>query len=288
MKRFDAINYSKEFLDELAKWFLTVSEHPDPYKCLPLQIKREFTVLDRRREMPLAIIKRYISLSEAKVLDAGCGTGRSSVLFAEEGAKVIGIDYDSKALKVALSRCKEHDVMAEFQVGNVEELPFSEGTFDVVIFHNVLEHVPRSDQPKTIQGMLRVLREGGVLFIQTPNRLSPWDIHTSQLPLLHWLPRRISRQVERIGIMAPREDLVSYKEIINALRGAGTFEVLNHCDVWENLSDYRQNWTNYTNKFGFLSDLYFRLVPLAYITSRIFRFELNKWLPNLNLFFRKG
>jgi len=284
----DARDYSKEFLEELTEYFAVASEHPRPDKWLPIMIQREYTVLDCRRKMPIALINRYVPLSGARVLDAGCGAGRNSVLLSERGAQVTGLDIDPKALKVAASRCREHGVAVELVKGSVVKMPFLEGSFDAVVFQNVLEHTTRSDQPQALREMMRVLRKGGVLFIQTPNKLSPFDIHSTRMPLLHWLPRRISHLVERLGVQPPNEDLVSYTSIVNALKSMGPFEVLNHCDAWENLSDYRQNWTNYSNAFGFAARLYFRLVPVAYIISRVFRFELNKWLPNLNLFVRKG
>lgn len=283
----DARNYSKEFLDELADYFAVASEHPRPDKMVPIMIQREFTALDCRRKMPIAILNRHVPLSGAHILDVGCGAGRNSVLLVEQGAQVTGLDYDPKALAVAVSRCREHNVSVEFQEGSVVNMPFPEGSFDAIVFQNVLEHLPRSDQPQALQEVMRVLRKGGVLFIQTPNKLSPYDIHSTRMPLLHWLPRRISRHIERLGVQAPNEDLVSYTEIVNALKEIRPFKVLNHCDAWENLSDYRHNWTNYSNAFGLAARLYFRLIPPAYIVSRLFRFELNKWLPNLNLFIRK-
>lgn len=284
----DARNYSKEFLDELADYFAVASEHPRPDKMVPIMIQREFTALDCRRKMPIAILNRHVPLSGAHILDAGCGAGRNSVLLVEQGAQVTGIDIDPKALAVAVSRCREHNMSVKFVYGNVIKIPFPDGSFDAIVFQNVLEHLPRSDHPQALQEVMRVLKKGGVLFIQTPNKLSPYDIHSTRMPLLHWLPHRISHLVERLGVQPPREDLVSYASIVNVLRSTGRLKVLNHCDAWENLSDYRHNWTNYSNAFGLAARLYFRLIPVAYIVSRLFRFELNKWLPNLNLFVRKG
>ena len=284
----DAKNYSKEFFDELAEWFMALSQHPRPDKRLSIFLQREYTALDSRRKLTITLINRYVPLSGAHVLDAGCETGRNSVLLAERGAQVTALEINPKTLAVAASRCREHRVAVELVNGSVVKMPFLEGSFDAVAFQNVVEHLPRSDQPQALREMMRVLRKGGVLFIQTPNKLSPFDIHSTRMPLLHWLPRRISHLVERLGVQPPNEDLVSYTSIVNALKSTGPFEVLNHCDAWENLSDYRQNWTNYSNAFGLAARLYFRIVPAAYIISRVFRFELNKWLPILNFFVSKG
>ena len=71
-------------------------------------------------------------------------------------------------------------------------LPFSDGTFDIVVSHATLEHVgTRSAQEKFVREMLRVGRQ---CFLTTPNRWFPLELHTF-LPLLHYLPARKHRRV---------------------------------------------------------------------------------------------
>jgi ubiquinone/menaquinone biosynthesis C-methylase UbiE len=68
------------------------------------------------------------------------------------------------------------------------ELPFAEGSFDVVHSSAVLEHVgSREKQAGYVRECMRVARRG--LFLTTPNRWFPVEFHTL-LPLAHWLPRK--------------------------------------------------------------------------------------------------
>ena len=80
---------------------------------------------------------------------------------------------------------------------DARELPFDDLAFDVVHCNAVIEHVgPRSDQERMVSELVRVAKAG---MISTPARGFPIDIHTN-LPLLHWLPRKAhARALRRLG-----------------------------------------------------------------------------------------
>jgi SAM-dependent methyltransferase len=66
-----------------------------------------------------------------------------------------------------------------------ERLPFVEKSFDVVVSNHVIEHVVNSDQHLSEIG--RVLKDDGLVYLATPNRFLPWEVH-NKIPLLHYLP----------------------------------------------------------------------------------------------------
>ncbi len=70
------------------------------------------------------------------LLDAGCGAGLAAQLAAARGAAVAGIDASAALLEIARSRVPTGD----FRVGELEELPYSEGTFDVVTGFNSFQY----------------------------------------------------------------------------------------------------------------------------------------------------
>ena len=76
--------------------------------------------------------------------------------------------------------------------GDALELPFSDGEFDVVFSNAVVEHVGgRAEQRRFVSEALRVGRR---VFLTTPNRRFPLEVHT-RIPLVHWLPDRVAHQV---------------------------------------------------------------------------------------------
>ena len=80
-----------------------------------------------------------------------------------------------------------------FLCADGRNLPFRDGSFDYVHSSAVLEHVGRREnQVQFLREAWRVCRKG--IFITTPNRWFPVELHTS-LPILHWLPARWFRAI---------------------------------------------------------------------------------------------
>ena len=76
--------------------------------------------------------------------------------------------------------------------GDACALPFADGEFDVVFSNAVVEHVGERERQKRL--VSEALRVGRRVFITTPNRWFPIEVHT-RLPLVHWFPERISHPV---------------------------------------------------------------------------------------------
>jgi SAM-dependent methyltransferase len=76
--------------------------------------------------------------------------------------------------------------------GDACALPFEDGAFDVVFSNAVIEHVGGRERQRLL--VSEALRVGRRVFLTTPNRRFPVEVHT-RLPLVHWLPDRISRGV---------------------------------------------------------------------------------------------
>ena len=99
------------------------------------------------------------------VLDAACGVGYGAQILLEEGpaAGVTGVDAFAGAIIEAREQSRG-DI--EFTVGDLRELPFSAGSFDLVVCFEAIEHV--TDPGHVLDELRRVLRPDGVLAISTP------------------------------------------------------------------------------------------------------------------------
>jgi SAM-dependent methyltransferase len=78
--------------------------------------------------------------------------------------------------------------------GDACALPFADGEFDIVFSNAVIEHV--GDRERQRQLVAEAIRVGRRVFITTPNRRFPVEVHT-RLPVVHWLPDRLAHPVYR-------------------------------------------------------------------------------------------
>ena len=98
-----------------------------------------------------------------RVLDVACGSGQTALPAARLGAQVTGIDIAASQIAAAQRRADEEGLNAQFEVGDVEDLRFEDGSFDVVITMFGAMFAP--DPVKTAAEMSRVLRPGGRLIM---------------------------------------------------------------------------------------------------------------------------
>ena len=84
-------------------------------------------------------------------------------------------------------RFRERYPRIAYVQGDACALPFSDGAFDVVHSNAVIEHVGGRDRQEAF--VREALRVGRRVFLTTPNRWFPIEVHT-RLPLVHWLPER--------------------------------------------------------------------------------------------------
>jgi SAM-dependent methyltransferase len=103
-----------------------------------------------------------------RLLDAGCGSGGASVLAAERGADVSGLDASGPLIEVAREQVPD----ADFRVGEMEELPYGDGAFDAVVAISSLQYT--EDKQRALGELVRVCTSGGrvvVAMFDSPDKL---------------------------------------------------------------------------------------------------------------------
>lgn len=120
----------------------------------------------RRLEM---VLEAAGGRAKGKVLENGCGVGMYIKHLSPCGGTVIGLEYDFE--RAAEARKNSPHILNAAG----ESIPLPTSTFDLVLSHEVIEHV--QDDRAAIREMIRVLRPGGRVVLFCPNRGYPFETH---------------------------------------------------------------------------------------------------------------
>lgn len=142
----------------------------------------------RRLEM---IVRAAGERIAGRVLENGCGVGMYVEHLQPFGGQVFGLEFDFERAAEARRRS------ARIVNAAGEGLPYPPGTFDLILSHEVLEHV--HNDRRSLEEIARVLKSGGRLVLFVPNRGYPFETHGiywrgryrfGNIPLVNWLPRK--------------------------------------------------------------------------------------------------
>jgi SAM-dependent methyltransferase len=148
---------------------------------------------ERRLGMILAAAGELL---EGQVLENGCGVGMYLKHLEPHTGSIIGVEYE-------LDRAQAAHVISPLVINAAcEDLPFPATSFDVILSHEVLEHV--HDDRHAVEEMVRVLKSGGVIVLFVPNLGYPFETHGvywrgryhfGNIPLVHYLPSGWRRRI---------------------------------------------------------------------------------------------
>ena len=150
-----------------------------------------------------------------KVFVDGCGLGAYLEKLAPSANPAIGLDIEHE--RTVEARQKTPRVVC----GAGEFLPFPADSFDLILSHEVLEHV--QDDQAAIREMVRTLTTGGRLVLFCPNRGYPFETHGmywrgkyrfGNIPLINYLPRKWRDR------LAPHVEVYSPRDLERLVRGA--------------------------------------------------------------------
>ncbi len=185
---------------------------------------------------------------QAKALLAPIGTGKEIGYVASLCSSLHGIDISP----IALSRCPRHVITHQ---GDIRTSGYPSETFDLVVCPLFLHHVHKVGFDPFVREFFRILKPGGVLAIQEPNRFSPPAV----------LTRCLRRFLGNVTGHVPDEKPVDPAAITRCLRQAGFTRV---CSVGLALSHNR--YPVFLQALGLLIDAPFRrLWPLKWLCNEI-------------------
>ena len=141
-------------------------------------------------------IGQYKRLSlDCRILEIGCGDGGNLLPFAQMGCYTLGVDIDEGRIADARRFFVDCDAKGDFIASDIFLLEDLHGSFEVIICHDVIEHI--GDKRRFLSLLPQLLAKGGIVFMSFPAWQMPFGGHqqicrsrvVSHLPFVHLLPR---------------------------------------------------------------------------------------------------
>lgn len=173
-----------------------------------------------------------IDFENVKILDFGCGSGASAMILSRmfPSADIVGVDLVNETLNIAKSRAKYYKAEnVNFMISpSGNKLPKDIGNFDYILLSAVYEHMLPDERKIILNKLWEKLNIGGIIFInQTPDKHFPIETHTTGLPLINYLPDKVTLFLSRKfskGISCEE----SWNSLLRSgIRGATTNEIMN-------------------------------------------------------------
>ena len=159
-----------------------------------------------------------------KVLEVGFGQGTDMVRFARAGALYTGIDLTGIGHEIARKRLEVCGVAAALHVGDAENLPFDDDSFDLVYSFGVIHHTP--DTPKAAKELIRVCKPGGQVRAMIYNRRSLFALQAYlAYGLLRGRPLRRLTDIFASHIESPGTKAYTRREAKELFRGLSPLAV---------------------------------------------------------------
>lgn len=183
------------------------------------------------RKYFIPFIQRFKPLDNgSRILEIGCGDGGNLLPFAQMGCYTLGVDIAKGRIADARRFFESCGAKGDFIASDVFQLKELRGSFDIIICHDVIEHI--GDKRRFLSLLPQFLAKGGVIFMSFPAWQMPFGGHQqichgkliSHLPFIHLLPTSIYRLL----LKASGENDVCINELLSIKETRMPIELFEH------------------------------------------------------------
>ena len=213
------------------------------------------------RDFYVDYLRPFVAFTpQTRVLEIGCGEGGNLLPFAEMGCQVKGIDLSEGRIEQAREFFAQAGRQGTFEAMNfitAEKPTTDDERFDIVLIHDVIEHIEPSYKPEFLSNVLPFMRGDALLYVGFPAWQMPFGGHqqitrgwASKLPWIHLLPNAVYRWLlRRSGVReASINELMSIKRSKMTIEGFTRLALSTGFDIVK-----RTEWfinPHYQQKFG--------------------------------------
>ena len=179
------------------------------------------------------LLHRWKNSGFENLLDLGCGIGRHSVFFAENGFRVTGYDLSDSGLNILEEQARKRGLDIGTVRGNFNELPFEGESFDTVLAFHSIYHLDSEGMKNVIRELARVTKPGGEIYLTLISKNSA----SFNSPDCVVVDEHVRMKKEEEGSVLPHY-FVDYKDIRELF---ARFEILSVRQI-EDIYDGRSSW----------------------------------------------
>ena len=128
------------------------------------------------------LVNRWKSQNKKDFLDLGCGLGRHSILFGNNGFNVSCFDISPEAIKNTKEWAEREGLTFDYQLGDMLSLPYKDDSFDCILCRNVISHTDTEGVKKIASELRRVLKNNGECYFTLGSKES-WGFQQKDWPL---------------------------------------------------------------------------------------------------------
>ena len=118
-----------------------------------------------------------------KILDFGCGLGRHSIFFSQQGFHVSAFDLSKAATDYLEAWAKRENIAVNIANADMMDLPYADNSFDGVFAYHVISHTNSTGIRQIVNEITRVLKKGGEIFISLCSK-ETWSFKDAGYPKL--------------------------------------------------------------------------------------------------------
>ena len=129
------------------------------------------------------LLNRWKSQGKKEFLDLGCGLGRHSIQFAQNGFNVFSFDISQDAIEKTREWAKKEQLNLDYKIGDMLNLPYNNEQFDCILCRNVISHTDTEGMKNVIKELNRVMKKGAECYLTLGSK-DTWGFKQTDWPLV--------------------------------------------------------------------------------------------------------
>lgn len=179
------------------------------------------------------ILYRWKKEGYSQILDLGCGIGRHSILFSENGFSVTGYDLSESGLNKLNLYAKDKGLQIKTVLGDIRYLPFVNEYFDCIIAYHSMYHTDTPGMECVIKEIERVMKKNGEIYASFISK----NTYSYSAPECKKVDENVRLKKEEDGNILPHY-FVDYKDIKLLLSNFEIIKVKQVEDLWDGKSSW--------------------------------------------------